>query len=229
MEKPKRIKSGIPGVDSMLAGGFIEGSVTLLCGGYGTGKSTFAMQFLAEGAKDGEPGLYITFDQDPQEIIKEGDIYGWNFSGLVEKKILKVIRVPAIEMINTVEAGFGEIGTIVKSMNIKRVIVDSIISFDLVGKDAFEKRHHILELVSWIKKQGATALFTMEVDAQKDELGEHLGMGESAADGIIYLYHPKKGDKRTRQIEVLKMRETCHDDKIHAFSISAKGISIKTK
>jgi circadian clock protein KaiC len=224
--KIERVKSGVPGLDTAISGGFVKGRSTLVCGSYGTGKTTFCLQFLMEGAKHGENGLYITFEEDPEQIKEEAASYGWDVKKLEAENKLKVIKVAPLELINLVEAGYGQIGDLMKNMKIQRLVVDSIIPFDMVGKDDYERRKYVLDFVGWLKKHGCTALLTMEC-APGELTGARFGIAESAVDGIIVLYHPQEKKKRTRALEILKMRETKHSDWMLDFKISDKGISIK--
>lgn len=222
----ERIKTGISGLDPLLSGGVIVGHSTLLCGTFGTGKTTFCLQFLNEGAKSGEPGIYITFEEEPDQLKEEAKNYGWDFEKYEKEKLLKIIKVPPIELINMVEVGYGQIDDLVKTMGVKRIVVDSIIAFDLLGKDEFESRKYVMDFVNWLKKRKCSSLLTMDIEPGADP-NARFGIAESAADGIIVLYHPKEKDHRVRKLEVLKMRETKHTDKTVPFEITNRGIVIK--
>lgn len=225
-KKLERIESGIPGLDKAISGGFIRGHSNLISGSYGTGKSTLALQFLVHGAKKGENGLYITFESTPEDIREAGGSYGWDIKALEDQKKLKVLKIAPMELLNLVEAGYGQVGDIIRTMNIKRLVVDSITTFDLLGKDEYERRKYMLDFVSWLKKNNCTALLTMEYEPGK-EIVTRLGVAESLVDSIIVLYHPKEKKKRTRALEILKMRETKHTDRLLNLVISEKGMKIK--
>lgn len=221
----ERVSSGIPGLDKMIEGGFLKGHSILVCGSYGTGKSTMGLQFLVDGAKKGESGLFITFESEPEQVQEAGESYGWDIGGLVEGKKLKIIRVAPIELLNLVRAGYGQVGDIVKSMGIQRLVVDSISSLEMLGKDDYERRKNILEFVGWLKKHGCTAMLTMDCEPGAD-FGSKFGIAESLVDSIIVLYHPKEKKRRTRALEILKMRETKHTDRLLGFKITDRGIRI---
>jgi len=222
----ERIGSGIPGLDPMMEGGFVKGHTTLLCGSYGTGKTTFCMQFLISGAMGNEPGLFITFEEDPEQLKEEGRAFGWDIEGLEKSNKLKVIQIAPQDLLNLVEAGFGQISGIMKSMGTKRVVVDSIIMFDLLGKDEYERRKYAIDFVAWLKKHGCTAMVTMD-SIPGAGVGPASGIAESAADAIIALYHPQEKRRRTRSLEIIKMRETSHSDSLVDFEITKKGIVVK--
>jgi len=224
--KVERIKTGIPGLDEMTEGGFIRGHTILLCGTYGTGKTTFCLQFLVEGAKHGESGLFITFEEEPEQLREEGEEFGWDIENLVKDNKLRIIKIAPQDLLNLVEAGFGQIGGVIKSMGIKRIVVDPIIMFDLLGKDEYEKRKYVLDFVTWLKKHGCTAIITIDNVPSTDN-GPNIGIAESVVDAIIALYHPQEKKRRTRSIEVIKMRETNHSNELVDMEITKKGIVVR--
>ena len=73
-----RIPSGIVGLDEVIEGGLRDRTATVIVGASGTGKSTFAMQYILEGLDRGEQGLYITLDMDPEQIVQESVLWGWD-------------------------------------------------------------------------------------------------------------------------------------------------------
>jgi KaiC/GvpD/RAD55 family RecA-like ATPase len=224
--KIERIRSGIPGFDDMIEGGFVKGHTALLCGSYGTGKTTFCMQFLVHGAMNGEPGLYITFEEEPEQLIEEGGAFGWDVEKLIAENKLKILKIAPRDLLNLVEAGFGQVSGIMKGMSIKRIAVDSIVMFDLLGKDDYERRRYALEFVNWLKKHDCTAIMTTDCIPGIED-GKYTGIAESAADAIIALYHPQEKRRRTRTIEIIKMRETCHSNELADFDITKSGIVVR--
>ncbi|MBN2127736.1 MAG: ATPase, partial [Candidatus Diapherotrites archaeon] len=97
-EQLRRTKTGIGRLDKALNGGFPFGNVVLVSGGAGTGKSTFAMQFLINGATlFGEKGLYISTEQSKEELMKTAASYGWNIENLELNNKLKIVYFDVIE------------------------------------------------------------------------------------------------------------------------------------
>lgn len=224
--KAERIKSGIPGLDELIGGGFVKGHGILLTGSYGTGKSLFGMQFAVYGAMHGENSLFISFEEEPGQIREEAEEFGWDIKGLEKGEKLKIVRITPQDLLNLVEVGFGQIGSIIKSMNVKRVVVDTILTFDLLGKDEFERKRYLLDFITWFKKHGCTVIMTMDTDPG-EELSPNTNIAESTTDAILILYHTKKGNRRTRTMEILKMRETAHTNQLVNFTISDKGVSVE--
>ena len=137
-----KVRTGIPGFDSIISGGFKEGRSIILSGPPGGGKTTFGMQFLHAGAKDfDEPGIFVTLSESPNEIKNDFKIYGWDIQKLIDEGKLLIIDARPFKM----EDGFvaldeslyrGEtlpymhltqlILSTVKRIGAKRVVIDSI-------------------------------------------------------------------------------------------------------
>ena len=92
-----RISSGIKGMDKLIEGGFELGSVILLAGGPGTGKTTFCLQFLMEGAKKGENGLFVSFEETEDDLIRDAKNYNWDLAPVVKSKKVIVLHFSPFE------------------------------------------------------------------------------------------------------------------------------------
>src|SRR3989304_4242674 len=95
-ETTERVTTGITGLDEMLWGGFLRGSAILLRGAPGTGKTTLALQFLMHGARNGEPGVMISFEEFPQSIHRDAEALGWNLQELEQKQRLDLHFTPPL-------------------------------------------------------------------------------------------------------------------------------------
>src|SRR4051795_1273494 len=88
----ERVITGIPGLDEMLRGGFPQGAAALVEGAPGTGKSTFGMQFIYQGAvQAGEPGIILTFETFPRQYYRDARNFGWDFEALEAANKLRVV------------------------------------------------------------------------------------------------------------------------------------------
>jgi KaiC/GvpD/RAD55 family RecA-like ATPase len=106
------VSTGIPGVDEVLGGvGIPQGHTVLISGGPGSGKTTFAIQFLYKGATEhGEPGVYITLDEEPEDIKKNMSHFGWDLEELERGKKLIFINVSPVRVAPTERAGLIQLG-----------------------------------------------------------------------------------------------------------------------
>src|SRR3989344_2175816 len=224
----KRIPTGIAGFDKLISRGFEEGSINLLVGGEGSGKTIFAMQFLIEGVKRGENILYITFEESKEEFFENMSKFGWDIGKLERDGKFTFLEYSPEKIKMMLDEGGGAIESIIYTKKIKRMIIDSISSFSLLFREEQEKRHAILALFNIIKKWDCTTLLTLQKDpSERDE--ENDSSVEYHSDSLILLYFVKIKDERERFIEVVKMRGTKHSTGTYRFDIGKKGIKIGKK
>ncbi|MAG07960.1 hypothetical protein CMO89_00650 [Candidatus Woesearchaeota archaeon] len=222
----KRVPTGIPGFDKMVKGGFKEKSINLVCGPAGTGKSTFAIQFLVNGIIGfNENCVYITFEEERNQIISNMLQFGWDLEEL-EKSGKFVLLQYAPEMVKELVAeGGGVLDETIEKVKGKRIVIDSISSFSLLYQNEYERKQACLKLFELIRRWGYTAVFTAEDELVHMENAISTEL-EFEADSMVFLYNAKTKGKRKRAIEVVKMRGTKHVRKVLGFDITEKGIVI---
>lgn len=228
--KDGRIKSGVPNFDRLVEGGFEAGSTNLIVGGSGSGKSIFATQFLVEGMDKGDHCLYVTFEEKKGQFYKNMLEFGWDLAALEKKGLLTFLEYTPEKVRTMLEEGGGAIESIILSKKIKRIVIDSITSFELLFEDEFAKREAALSLFKMINNWGCTSILTLE-----EENSEGIKMASRAlefeSDSIILLYFVRcdNHQKRERFLEVLKMRGTEHSNNIYPFTMDKRGIIISKK
>lgn len=240
---------GIPGLDEMIKDGIPTGYSILVTGGPGTGKSTFGMQFLYEGErKFGEKGLYITFEENPDNMRRNFSKYGWELDN-IEILCLKPKRVESLDkkgddsFIIPWSAYTGKKGAKfpmsafsikdVKSLikkkaeeeQIDRLVLDSLSSLVLLEDDKFKMRQEVHEIIDMLEELGCTSLILTEMPWGMQGISK-FGVEEFLLQGVIVIYNTKKGSKRVRGLEVLKMRGRKHSDKICLMEMTDKGIVV---
>lgn len=227
------VRSGIPGLDKVLGGGFPATSITTVGGMTGAGKSTLGMQFLYEGAKQfGDVGLYISIEESKDSTIFHMGGYAWDLEDMEKKQKLVFLDYPIYEVEQLLQQS-GAIKEIVKTMNVRRVVIDSILPVALHFKTEEERKIGFLKFVESIRSWGVTALIISEdVNATAMEVLPTTTYGiESFTDGWInvgFRCEPKKNE-RVRIIEVLKMKGVHHSLKQYPLSISEKGLTVHLK
>ncbi len=222
--KVDRISSGIPGLDKLIDGGFKAGSINLVCGGAGSGKTTFAMQFLLDGLKDGEPGIYITFEERREKLYDDLLEFGWDMEQYEKAGIFKFLEYTPEQIKHVLVEGGGTIDAIITQMGAKRLVIDSITSFSLLFQDELTKKESSLALFELINRWGCTAVLTSEAAQMTSE--DMSATLQFEVDSIIILYHFKKEGVRTRAIEILKMRGTKTPEKVMRLAIEKNGITV---
>ena len=224
----KRIPTGINGFDKLIGGGLVNESVCLLVGGAGSGKTIFATQFLIEGVKRNEPGVFITFEEKKDRFYSEMKSLGWNLEELEKKKKIAFIEYTPEQVKKMLEEGGGEVEVIIEEMKAKRIVIDSISSFALLFESELEKREAALALFGLLRKWKVTSILTLEHEPSVKKGSVHISTPlEFEVDGIVILYFVRPDGTRIRELEILKMRGTEHSRGIYCFEIGKKGIKIK--
>ncbi len=220
-----RVKTGIEGLDKVMGGGFERDSINIVCGGPGTGKSIFALQFLVNGIeKFNEPGVYITFEESKNKVLKHMESLGLDLKKLEDSNKLAIIEYTPERVKKLLTEGGGEVDLVVGKIHAKRIAIDSLTAFALLFKDDLARMEAFLDLFKLIQRWGCTALLISE--DEQNVKHHHPNNVEFEADGIILLYNIRKGDLRERAIEILKMRGISHSNKIFPIKITSKGIVV---
>ena len=219
-----RIRTGIAGLDKVVNGGFKQGSVNLVSGNAGSGKTTFAMQFLVEGLKAGESGIYITFEEKKSKLYSDFLEFGWNLEQYESMGLLKFLEYTPEQIKRAIAEGGGTMDALVSQMNTKRIVIDSITSFLMLFRSGLAKKESSLALFDLINKWGCTAVLTSEaVQMSPDDLAAQI---DFEVDSVVILHHFKKKGVRERALEVLKMRGTKIPEKTMKMTLDKKGISV---
>src|SRR3989338_5597971 len=207
-----RLKTGIPGLDELIEGGFPEGSSILLSGAAGTGKSIFCLQYLYYGAKElGEPGVYITLEEGPHNLWWNMQRFKWDLLPLERDNLLKIYKFEPGDDENVTPA--EQIKRIVdkaKEIGAKRMVIDSISAFTYWYSEETKIRKVIYQLIEELHKINCTTILSCEVKGGKKDYSM-FGVEEFLVDGLLMLYFFPPN----RSIFVRKMRGTAHNKSIH--------------
>ena len=222
-EKP--VPTGIPGLDSMLGGGYEKGAIIIVTGGPGTGKSTVGLQFLYHGATDyGENGMYITFEEQKETILRHTGKFGWDFASLERDKKLVFIEYPPHEVDRFLSEG-GIIEDMIHEYRIKRIVIDSMTTFLALYDSDYRRRQAFLKMMETLRKWGCTAVLTCEGDVTPDgELHTHFGI-EFLSDGLLAMHSLHKGEVVDIAMEIVKMRGIAYAHRLVPVRFTASGIA----
>jgi len=214
----KRSSTGIPGLDDLLEGGFARGDLIAIAGKAGTGKSTFAMQSLVQGAlEQDEAGVYVTFIEDAATLRRNSASFGWDIKSLEKAKKIKIVDglppMPLNALVKSLQRA-------VASINAKRLVIDSITSLVSNSQTPIEPKAFTKLLYQNIKKNGCITLLVTGID---DE--ENLSFGiEEIVDGIIVLEAILEGNGIKRRAIIRKMRGAEHSMTYQDMTISNNGV-----
>ena len=225
-----RCPTGIVGFDKMCQGGFIRNSDNLIVGGPGSGKSTFLLQFLWNGAtKFGENGLYCSFEPDIVETLSDAMSYGWDFSKLSSEGRMKFMRFSPQTSIEELKA---ELTKIISHNNIKRVCFDPISVLALNVSEQGKVRQIIFELSALMKRLRVTSVLadeTLEGDGMQPAVeGEwtKTDILRFLSDSVTIFYESGIAGVGDRAIRIAKMRRTSHIRKATGMRITGKGVEV---
>jgi len=213
----KRIKTGIPGLDKLIEGGFLSNSVILVSGAAGAGKSIFGMQFLKAGAEKKEKVLYISTEENVANIKNGFKIFGWD----LDKLKIDIISMPPDEL---EEDWVPVLNTKIDKNKIKRIVIDSVSLIGLYYKDEYSIRRYLYRLVSSLKERDVCCILISEIPEGEKKFSR-TGVVEFVADGVIVLEYLGVSGRYQRGLTIRKMRWTQHNQDIHPYKIvRGKGI-----
>ena len=228
----KYLKTGIPGFDEILGKGILKESIITLSGPTGSGKSSFAMQFLVEGAlKFQEPGLYISLEESKKSLFLHMSLFKWDLDKMETKKQLFFLDYPVYE-VDQFLTKENAVGEIINTMGIERVVIDSIMPIALSFKGVDDRKRGFMNLVANIRRWRTTTLIISEDDdANPNNVLPKTNYGmEKLTDGWIHIYYTRdeKGS-RERALEIIKMKGTNCITKIFKLNIGEDGFKVLDK
>ncbi|MEM3030305.1 MAG: ATPase domain-containing protein [Candidatus Micrarchaeia archaeon] len=227
ISKVEKAKTGIPGLDELIEGGINRGSVVSVTGETGTGKTTFATQFLYKGAAEyGEPGLFISFEESKGILYRNMARFGWDLDELERKRKFVFIEYPLTE-VEQFAAQENVIRNLVDTIGVERIAIDSISALALTWESEKDRRQGLLKIMDRLRKWGCTSIVTAESEGEVATGTPRTKHGaEWLSDGLIHLYNIRKGNYRERALEVVKLRGVSHECKIIPMSFTSKGLAL---
>lgn len=225
-----RLETGIPGFDTISNGGVPRGRATLVVGTSGTGKTIFGLQFLAAGAAhSGDRGVLVTFEEVPEDLVKNAESFGWDLTGLIADDKLTVIDAsPEPDDIESFDFDdlLARVQKAVARVGANRVVLDSVGALFPQMRDSFSVRQGLRQLIEGLRPLRVTTIVTTE---RTEDYGAvaRFGVEDFVVDGIVVLRHPLERRIRSRTVEVLKLRGASHLSGEFPFTIGAeRGIEV---
>ncbi|HSU96637.1 MAG TPA: circadian clock protein KaiC [Gemmatimonadaceae bacterium] len=226
----QKLPTGIASFDVIAKGGLPANRTTLLSGTAGSGKTVFAMQFLAAGIRDGgEGGVFVTFEESAADIRTNMASFGWDLATWESEGRLAFVDASPDPDIEVIESGSFDLGALlarvqnaVRKVNAKRVSVDSLGAIFSQFSDQSIVRRELFRIASALKGMGVTAVMTAE---RTDDYGPiaRFGVEEFIADNVMVLRNVLEDESRRRTIEILKFRGTDHQKGEFPFTIVPDG------
>jgi len=219
-----RISSGIIGLDEVIEGGLRDHTITIILGASGTGKSTFAMQYILEGLDHGEQGLYITLDVKPEQMIKESILWGWDRLQQHVDKELFFFATTGSDFKAIIEDQLPRLVEARKSYETPtRIAIDPLTPIIWAEKDKSVQRELINRLFMMMTEIGTVVATVEEHDQSPGEAGLGASIPIFLSDGAIHLRYQPIGGAFNRTLEIIKMRGTRHGEEVYPY-IFARGV-----
>lgn len=221
----ERIPSGVPGLDDIIGGGFLPGRVYLITGPPGSGKTTIGIQFLVEGAKNGEKGTFISLVENPRIVIQDMLRYNFGLLGYVQSKMITFhdlgsYLLKAEYRMSWTEL-FNAILRVINEEDVKRVVIDSFTSMEHLVKDPENKRWALGRFIRALQELEVTTIITSEMLQGDSYTDEHY-----LADGVIVIHHFMRNYQMIRALQVLKMHGVSHDSNLKRIRFTEEGIRV---
>jgi circadian clock protein KaiC len=224
------VSTGVPGLDDLLAGGYPSNRVHLVEGQPGSGKTTLALQFLLEGMRRGESGLYITLSETKRELHSVAATHGWSLEGLAiyelvppelsldPKQQQSLVYASDLELGETVQLVLAE----VERLKPKRIVFDSLSEIRLLSQGSLRYRRQVLALKHFFLAHQATVLMLDDLTSEQEDLNLH-----SISHGVVRLDHlaAAYGAER-RRLRIIKMRGVAFTGGYHDFVIEKGGLVV---
>jgi circadian clock protein KaiC len=209
----ERISTGLQALDDMLFGGLIRSSSTLIAGSAGTGKTVLSLHFLAAGAQRGEPGLIVSFQENPEQLALRADQFGIG-AQLGIGQLTEVLFLSPVEL--DLDAAAAAIRETVERLGVRRIVIDSVAELENAAHEPERFDDFLASLVGFMRGREVTTLMTREIP---QIFGSDLSITSRGlsyiVDNILILRYVELAGQIRRAITVLKNRGSDHDKSLH--------------
>ena len=216
----RRSSSGIAELDDMLDHGYIGGTSTICAGPTGTGKTLLGLHFIVTGARQAEPGLIATLQENPSQLERIAGGFGWS---LADDGLEVMYRSPVDVYI---DEWVYDVLDAVERKNVQRVLIDSLTDIAFVTGDDQRFREYIYSLIQRLSRRGVSLFMTSELPDLFGIAGITPLGAPSLCDNIILLRYADDETTIRRTLTVLKTRASGHQSEVREYTIGAGGLAV---
>jgi circadian clock protein KaiC len=220
-----RLKTGIAEFDQMLGGGFLEGDAVMLAGGPGTGKTNISLEYLIAGIAVGQPGIYLSFEEMPDQIYRDAENFGWDLRKMEKENQLRVLCTSPEVLLGGSDAA-ELLAEPIREIKARRIVIDSLshLSMFVKGEDI---RKETYRLMRYFKTKDLSSILIWESPQTQGQSFAVADAGLSfIVDTIILLRFVEIDSSIKKAITVLKMRGSAHDTRLMQYEITQEGVKI---
>lgn len=218
----ERVASGIAGLDRLIDGGIPDGDATVVLGPSGVGKTIGCLGFVAAGLERGERCLYVTFQDTAGELVEMAGRFGWDFAAAREDGRLAIAHVPVGALDLDLDVLASMIRHRLAESPVERVVIDSLAEMAHAAREAQRFPAYLRSLLGIVRAAGGSLWVTSETRT--------LGPVEDPLAGLMYLFHNviqvryiEQGTEIGRLLNVVKMRNSRHDNGMYSCHIDEDG------
>lgn len=221
--EPELLSSGIPELDELLHGGLERGTVTVVTGPTGVGKTTFAMQFMKEAAGRGERSVVYTFEESHEMLLQRCESINIPIQSMIKHSTLNVVEVEALSL--TADELAQQIREEVEEKNARIIMIDSVSSYKLSIQGG-DLTQHIHALCKYLTNMGVMVILINEIEAITGEFRATENGISYLADNIVFLRHLEIQGQLRKAIGVLKKRLSSYENTMREFQITVYGVKV---
>ena len=223
----ERVNVGIDGLDEMILGGVPRRALMSVIGSAGTGKTTFALQFLNAAIEDGEKAVYLTLEESREAILSTAEEKGWPFRRHADQGRLAVVAIDPIDMANSLASIRNDLPRLVADFGADRLVLDSVSLLEMMYDHPARRRSEVFEFTRALKEAGVTTLLTSEA-SDDNPYTSRYGIVEYLTDAVFVLQYVRSSNyQETRlAVEIQKIRDANHSRETKPYEITNDGISV---
>jgi circadian clock protein KaiC len=227
------VPTGVAGFDEITGGGLPAGRITVVVGGPGSGKTIFAAQTLAEGARRfGEPGIFVAFEEPPREVLENIAGFSWRFDRRDKRKVSVLDARLAESVVHSGEFDLlgllAVLGAQAKATRAKRIVLDGLDVLLAPLDDPKIARREVFRLREWLQESGMTAIITAKADVLEARSAREYDFLQFMADCVVTMHHRVAHGMALRFLRVSKCRGGAHSANEFPFSLGERGIEVAT-